>query len=160
MEKLMKKRAALVAPLVLGLLLAVAAPALAAMNYGSVSNPIKAESASDDGNAWFYGTMRVRDGQALRNAYHFRDSAPGGNAAYVTTDYLFYKICTSESPKWCDTYDTDRSSETTSGDWLSEADEHGLDGVADRGRMKSRVCEKQAWAPDDCSNYVIGTFDY
>ncbi|WGL50441.1 hypothetical protein P5P86_10725 [Nocardioides sp. BP30] len=158
----MRRRLALLAPAALGLVLAAGSPALA-LTYGTQAHPIRAEDSSDDGNAWFYGSMYVNNGQTLHNAYHFRDSAPGGNAAYVTTSYYFYENCSydpDDGSGWCDVGGSDRSSETTSGNWLSEADAHDLDPGADRGRMKSRVCEKQAHAFDDCSKYVIGTFSY
>lgn len=155
----MKKRLALIVPMVLAAVLAFAGPALA-LTYGSKASPIKAENNSDAGNAWFYGTMSVRSGIALRNAYHFRDSAPGGNSAFVTTRYYWYQTCNGSPNTWCDLGGADRSSETTSGDWLSEADEHTLEGSGDRGRMESHVCENQAWAPDDCSKNVLGTFSY
>lgn len=155
----MGRRFSLIAPLLLGLVLALAAPALA-KSYGSKAHPIRAEDASDDGNAWFYGRMSVYNGQFLRNHYHYRDSKPGGNSAFVTTHYYFYRQCDGGVVEWCDTHHEDRSSETTSGKWIQANDYEPLKESADRGRMVSKVCENQAWAPDDCSRNVIGTFSY
>lgn len=69
---------ALITFLFVGLLMGVAAPAFGVQYYGSKANPVKAESGSDAGNAWFYGNTRVHRGTHLRNGYGYRDSAPGG----------------------------------------------------------------------------------
>lgn len=139
--------------------LGLAAPAFASIYYGSASAPIKAENNSDDGNAWFYGAVMVKDQTWLRNRYWYRDSAPGGNAAYVQTDWYYWNPCVDGD----DCYDdsgSDRSSDTQSGAWTLGEDYDGLDQNSDRGRALTKVCENQNNRPDDCSHTVVATLTY
>lgn len=142
--------------------LGFAAPAFAASSvyYGSATAPIKAEDNSDDGNAWFYGAAAVIDHTWLRNRYWYRDSAPGGNKAYVTTDWYFWRPgCTTGNT--CFDHDhQDRSTGITDGGWRLEEDYADLSWEADKGRAGTRVCEEQSWGPDDCSKYVYATLTY
>jgi len=144
------------------LALGLAAPAFAASSvyYGSSSAPIKAENNSDDGNAWFWGAAAVIDHTWLRNRYWFRDSAPGGNKAYVTTTWSFWQAdCYGGS--YCFSYDSmDRSSETNDGSWHVENDYVDLAGDSETGRAATRVCENQNNSPDACSKYVYATLKY
>jgi hypothetical protein len=154
-------KSALMVPAAMAAILALGGPALAAsVSYGSQSNPVKASEHSDAGNAEFYGAMSTKSAAYLYNSYNFRDSAPGGNSAYVTTDYEFLKTCNGTPNVYCPVSGGDTSSQTTSGTWIPESDQHVYDGNSTSGRMKTRVCEKQAHAIDDCSNYRIGTFSY
>lgn len=145
--------------LIAAAVLGFAAPAYAAsVYYGSASAPVKAENNSDDGNAWFYGAVAVHQATWLRNRYWYRDSAPGGNAAYVKTDWTFYKPC---GGGMCWLEDSgDRSSDTKSGDWILGEDFVDLDYNADRGRAYTRVCENQNNSPDPCSKNVVATLSY
>lgn len=135
-----------------------AVPAFAT-TYGTSASPIKAETNSSDGNAWFFGAVIVKDQTWLRNRYYFRDSAPGGNTAYVTTDWYFWKGCV--DGKDCFDYSSqDRSTDNKSGEWILELDYEDLDPVSDRGRAMTRVCENQNNSPDACSKYVYVTLSY
>ncbi|MGL5827441.1 MAG: hypothetical protein ACRCYU_21930 [Nocardioides sp.] len=138
--------------------LAWAGPAFA-VRYASHASPVRAESNSDDGNDWFHGRMTVVDFTSLRNRYHYRDSAPGGNKAYVTTRWFYYTTCTNGLPCW-DGPSGDRSSPTDSGEWFWASDYDDLENSADRGRGSSEVCEEQSFEPDDCSKLVTITLDY
>lgn len=141
--------------------LGFAAPAFAASSvyYGSATAPIKAEDNSDDGNAWFYGAAAVIDHSWMRNRYWYKDSAPGGNKAYVTTNWYFWKPgCTDSS---CFEWDSqDRSAEVSDSSWHLGEDYVNLSFEVDKGRAGTRVCEEQSWGPDDCSRYVYATLTY
>lgn len=141
--------------------LAFAGPAFAvsSTSYGSKAHPVKAEAGSDDGNAWFYGTAKVHQHTHLRNSYQFRDSARGGNAAYVETEWAYWVTCIDGSACW-DESGGDQSKRDKSGKWKSGVDYDLLDSTADRGRANARVCEDQAHAIDDCSRWVVNTLSY
>ncbi|MCX6396797.1 MAG: hypothetical protein NTV23_09955 [Propionibacteriales bacterium] len=134
------------------------AAATSAVYYGSASAPIKAEDNSSDGNAWFHGAAAVIDHSWLRNRYWFKDSAPGGNSVYVTSDW-YYNQCTAGGVCW-QADGSDRSSERTSGTWADEEDYDDLDYQSNKGRVMTRVCENQNNSPDACSRYVYATMDY
>lgn len=139
----------------------LAAPAFAASSvyYGSAAQPIKAENNSSDGNAWFYGAAAVVDQTWLRNRYWYRDSAPGGNKAYVTTAWFFYRKCL-DGQMCYDRDSEDRSTDDSSGNWRVEMDYVDLEFAAERGRAQTRTCENQNNRPDPCSNYVTATLTY
>ena len=130
----------------------------AGIYYGSAKAPIKAEDNSPAGNAWYYGAFGIIENTWIRNRYWYRDSAPGGNKAYVDTVWM---TCTPPvvggGSCWEDA-GYDRSSNTTSEKYVLGEDWDGLDFIADKVRGRSHVCEDQNNAPDDCSRYSVGTF--
>jgi hypothetical protein len=134
-----------------------AAPAFAVM-YATEAHPLKAEDNGGDGNAWIWGRVSLENRTGMRSAYHFRDSAPGGNSAYAQTTWYFYRDCTG---KLCWDYDAqDRSSNNNSGDWIAESDWDDLDHHANSGRGIVRVCEAQHWSPDPCSKAATVSLNY
>lgn len=139
-----------------GQAVAVSAP----IYYGSASSPIKAESASTNGNGWFYGAGSVYKSTHLKNRYWYKDSAPGGNAAYVQTVWYYLRNTCNLYESCFDQNGYDRSSDVRDSAWHVEEDYSTLKSDGVTGRLATRVCENQNNAPDDCSRTVIATFNY
>jgi hypothetical protein len=141
---------------------AAAQPAFAAFadpySYYSATNPLK---AMQDGvsQAEMYGKFYVEQATYLRNNTTQRDPRPGGDAVFERTEYWFYLFdSTSNTTSWTHTA-TDQGPKTTSGSWYSQYDHNVIRPGADKGRMRTQVCEDHGILPDPCSLWPTWTTD-
>ncbi len=151
-------RPAFAAALTGGLLLA-GSPAFAAAYY-SKSSPLTAWEGGV-AQAQAYGYMSVKDSTFLHNSTNHRDPRPGGDAAFHVTDYRFEVQTWEGKLVWHPYRGDDRSADTRLNEWFSQTDSYNYaqDGEPNRGRIRAKVCEDQAWSIDPCSDEPYQTFN-
>jgi len=144
--------------------LAAAAAAEPALGF---SDPYKYYSADsplvawDDGvaQAEMHGKFFVEEATYLRNNTNQRDPRPGGDKVFERTQYWFYVWDTyADKMKWKNT-DVDQGPKTDDGSWYFQYDHQEFKRGADKGRMRTQVCEDHGLFPDPCSSWPQWTTD-
>lgn len=133
----------------------VAQPAFAftpTTSYFSASSPL---NAYDDGvvQAQMYGTFLVQDATYLRNNTNQRDPRPGGDSVFERTQFYFQV-----DGNWSRVA-TQQSEKTSTSSWYSQYDRLAFVGAADKGRMRTQVCEDHGIWADPCSDWPMYTTD-
>jgi hypothetical protein len=135
--------------------LSLAAPATAS-KYFSQENPLNAwEDGVSQGQ--MYGRFFKEDLTYLRNNTWTRDPRPGGDAVYEQTDYQWYHDH-AIGPDYWSPWSSDQSPTTTDGTWYSQYDHEAYEDGAKDGRIRTKVCERQSWSPDPCSDQPTEVF--
>jgi hypothetical protein len=133
-----------------------ATPALAS-TYFSEDAPLNAwEDGVSQGQ--MYGRFFKEELTYLRNNTWTRDPRPGGDSVYEQTDYQWYHDHAILPDAWSSWGDSDQSPETTDGEWFSQYDHDAYEDGASFGRIRTKVCERQRWSPDPCSDRPTETF--
>jgi hypothetical protein len=136
--------------------LAVAAPADAS-KYFSAEDPLNAwENGVSQGQ--MYGRFFKEDLTYLRNNTWTRDPRPGGDAVYEQTDYQWFHDH-AIGPDYWSPWSSDQSATTDTGTWYSQYDHEAYEDGAKQGRIRTKVCERQSFSPDPCSDQPTETFD-
>ena len=132
-------------------------PAVAS-TYFSKQSPLNAwEDGVSQGQ--MYGRFVKEDLTYLRNNTWTRDPRPGGDPVYEQTDYQWYHDHAIVPDAWFPWGDTDQSPTTTNGDWYAQYDHDPFDDGASLGRIRTKVCERQNWSFDPCSDRPTETFE-
>ncbi len=145
-----------------GLVVATAAgPALGFADpykYYSASNPL---TAWDNGvaQAEMHGKFLVENATYLRNNTNQRDPRPGGDKVFERTQYWFYVWDPYEKAMVWKLHATDQGPKTDDGSWYSQYDHSAFISGADKGRMRTQVCEDHGVFPDPCSVWPQWTTD-
>jgi hypothetical protein len=130
----------------------------APVNYYSAGSTLK---AWQDGvvQAEMYGKFSVENASYLRNDTHVRDPRPGGDKVFERTQYYYWIFSSSAGTKdWVWT-GTDQGPKTDSSTWQIQYDHDTFNPEADKGRMRTQVCEDHGIAPDPCSGWPQFTTD-
>jgi hypothetical protein len=127
-------------------------------SYYDATSPLK---AWDDNvvQAEMYGKFFVEEATYLRNNTNQRDPRPGGDAVFERTQYWFYVWDAAKETMVWTHFATDQGPKTTSGSWYSQYDHSGFNPAADKGRMRTQVCEDHGIFADPCSIWPQWTTD-
>ncbi len=135
--------------------MAVTQPALAFAppeSYYNASNPL---TAFDDGvaQAQMYGLFYVQDSTYLRNNTTQRDPRPGGDSVFERTEFWFYMPHQTTGEVSWQKVATQQGAKTDSSAWFSQYDRFAIVNRADKGRMRTQVCEDHGVWKDPCSKW-------
>jgi hypothetical protein len=129
-----------------------------ASSYFSRDSPL---NAWEDGvsQAQMYGRFLNEDLTYLRNNTRTRDPRPGGDPVYEETEYQWYHDHSILPDAWSPWGGTDQGPETSDGDWQKQYDHDAYEDGASLGRVRTKVCERQRWSADPCSDQPTETFE-
>jgi hypothetical protein len=128
-----------------------------ASTYFSSESPLNAwENGVSQGQ--MHGRFFKEEVTYLRNSTWTRDPRPGGDPVYEQTDYQWFHDHSIIPDAWTPWGDSDQSPTTTDGTWYKQYDHDPYDGGASQGRIRTKVCERQSWSFDPCSDRPTETF--
>lgn len=126
--------------------------------YYTPSDPLTAYS---DGvpQAQMYGMFLVTNAAYLHNETAQKDPRPGGDSVFERTRFLYYMFSAAAGTVTWVEKDVQQSAKTNTNTWYQQYDRHTFPSSAERGRMRTQVCEDHGWLPDPCSVWPQWTTD-